>query len=274
MAFASDVRRQTSDRSNGTPNHGRVALHFVQGNLRVLFFVSLWVDNRGNSNQETTMSSRTIQVDETLHQYILDNSLREPELLQRLREETAQMPESNMQISPEQGQFMQLLLSLMGARRVIEVGTFTGYSALVMAQVLPEDGRIVACDLSDEWTAIARRYWQQAGVEEKVDLRIAPASGTLAGMIEAGESGDYDFAFIDADKTGYRDYYEKCLRLLRPGGLLAVDNTLWNGSVADPDNNKEDTVAIREFNAALHTDDRVDLSLVPIGDGLTLARKR
>jgi predicted O-methyltransferase YrrM len=191
-----------------------------------------------------------------------------------LRAETAAHPRAGMQISPEQGQFMQLLLKLIGARRVVEVGVFTGYSSLAMALALPGDGRILACDISDEYTAIARRHWAEAGVTHKLELVIAPALATLEARLAAGEAGSYDFAFIDADKGGYHDYYERLLELLRPGGLIAVDNTLWSGAVADPADRSPDTVALREFNARLHADERVDLSLVPIGDGLTLARRR
>ena len=220
------------------------------------------------------MSNQTIQITPALHQYLLDVSLREPDILRRLREETASLPEHNMQIAPEQGQFMQMLLRLMDARRCIEVGTFTGYSTLSMALALPEDGKVLACDVSREWTDIGRRYWQEAGVAGRVDLRIAPAADTLVGLLEAGEAGQWDFAFIDADKTGYETYFEHCLTLLRPGGLIAIDNTLWGGSVIDENRNDEDTGAIRAFNRSLHEDGRVTLSLVPIGDGLTLARKR
>jgi predicted O-methyltransferase YrrM len=179
-----------------------------------------------------------------------------------------------MQISPEQGQFMFLLLRLIGATRCLEIGVFTGYSSLVTALALPEDGRIVACDVSEEWTAVARRYWREAGVEPKIDLRIAPALETLDRLVEAGETGRFDFAFIDADKESYLSYYERVLQLLRPGGLLAVDNVLWSGRVADPEVSDADTAALRHFNESLHRDERIDLSLVPIGDGLTLARKR
>lgn len=220
------------------------------------------------------MSNRTTPLTAELHQYLLDVSVREPDILRRLREETAELPERNMQIAPEQGQFMQLLLKMLGARRCIEIGTFTGYSALAMALALPEDGEITCCDVSKEWTDIAQRYWREADVTAKINLSIAPAAETLSTLISAGRAGQYDFAFIDADKTGYRTYYEKCVELLRPGGVVAVDNTLWNGSVIDDDNQSEDTLAIRRFNLALHEDERVDLSLVPIGDGLTLARKR
>ena len=220
------------------------------------------------------MSRRTIPLTDSLHEYLLSVSLREPPLLRALREETASDPSANMQIAPEQGQFMALLVQLMGARRCLEIGVFTGYSSLVTALALPDDGRIVACAVSEGWTTIARRHWRAAGVAHKVDLRLAPALETLDALIAAGEEGRFDFAFIDADKENYGHYFERVLRLLRPGGLVAVDNTLWSGRVADPENAEADTVAMRHFNERLHSDARVDLSLVPIGDGLTLARKR
>jgi predicted O-methyltransferase YrrM len=220
------------------------------------------------------MSNRSIELTETLYDYLLAVSLREPQVLRALREETLRMSQRSMQISPEQGQFMALLTRLAGATRCLEIGVFTGYSSLVTALALPDDGRIVACDVSEEWTAVARRYWREAGVEHKIDLRLAPARQTLDELLAAGEAGRYDLAFIDADKTGYGDCYERCLRLLRPGGLVVVDNTLWSGRVADPAVDDADTRALRDFNEHLHRDDRVDLSLVPIGDGLTLARKR
>ncbi len=220
------------------------------------------------------MSRRSIQLTDSLHEYLLSVSLREPEILRRLREETAPDPSARMQISPEQGQFMSLLVRLMDARRCLEVGVFTGYSSLAVALAMPDDGRIVACDVSERWTAVARRYWAAAGVGHKVDLRIAPAMETLDALIAAGEAGRWDFAFLDADKENYVGYYERALTLLRPGGLLVADNTLWSGRVADPENAEAETVALRHFNELLHHDERVDLSLVPIGDGLTLARKR
>jgi predicted O-methyltransferase YrrM len=220
------------------------------------------------------MSNRTISLTDELYEYLLQASLREPAVLQALREETARLNHHSMQIAPEQGQFMALLARLAGARRCIEVGVFTGYSSLATALALPDDGRIVACDVSEEWTAVARRYWRQAGVEHKIDLRLGPALETLDAMLAAGERERYDLAFLDAEKTEYRGYYERCLELLRRGGLIVVDNTLWDGRVADPSVDDEDTVAIRRFNESLHRDERIDLSLVPIGDGLTLARKR
>lgn len=220
------------------------------------------------------MSNRTISMTDKLYDYLLRVSLREPALLKRLREETAKHPRHGMQISPEQGQFMQLLVRLSGAKRCIEVGVFTGYSSLAVALALPDEGRIIACDVSEEYTAIARRYWHEAGVERKIELRLAPATETLDKLLNHGEAGRYDFAFIDADKVNYRHYFERILKLLRPGGFVAVDNVLWSGSVIDRKDNSEDTVAIREFNQLLHADQRVELSMVPIGDGLTLARKR
>jgi predicted O-methyltransferase YrrM len=219
------------------------------------------------------MSNRSIGLEPALYDYLLSASLREPAALARLRAETAGHPRVNMQIAPEQGQFMALLVKLTGAKRCIEVGVFTGYSSLAVALALPPTGRIVACDVSEEYTQIARRHWEAAGVAGRIDLRIAPALETLDGLLAAGDGG-YDFAFIDADKGAYADYYERLLALLRPGGLIAVDNTLWDGDVADAANQEPDTVAIRAFNEKLRDDERVDLSLVPIGDGLTLARKR
>jgi len=220
------------------------------------------------------MSNRTISMSDQLYDYVLKVSLREPPILKRLREETAKHPKHGMQISPEQGQFMRMLVRVMGASRCIEVGVFTGYSSLSVALALPDEGRIIACDVSEEYTAVARRYWTEAGVERKIDLRLGPALETLDAMLKHGEAGRYDFAFIDADKTNYLNYYERLIKLLRPGGLMAVDNVLWSGSVIDKKDKSVDTVAIRKFNEALHADSRIELSLVPIGDGLTLARKR
>ncbi|MGD2045845.1 MAG: class I SAM-dependent methyltransferase [Gemmatimonadota bacterium] len=220
------------------------------------------------------MTRRTTNLSDELQRYLLDVSLRDRDVLRRLRHETAHLERSNMQIGADQGQLMGLLLELIEARRVLEVGTFTGYSALAMALALPEDGSIVACDVSEEWTSIGRRYWEEAGVADKIDLRLAPAAETLQSLLDEGAEGTFDFAFIDADKSGYDTYYELALRLLRPGGLVAVDNTLWEGKVADPAETDEDTEAIRAFNLKVHDDERVSLSLVPIGDGLTLLRKR
>lgn len=220
------------------------------------------------------MSTRSIQLTDPLYDYLLAVSLRETDLQRRLREETAANPMSRMQISPEQGQFMALLARLIGARRCIEVGVFTGYSSLAVALALPADGSIVACDVSEEWTAVARRYWAEAGVAARIDLRLAPALETLDSLLADGGQGSFDLAFIDADKTNYLAYYERVFELLRPGGLVVVDNTLWSGRVADPAVVDEDTVALRHFNECLHRDQRVDLSLLPVGDGLTLARRR
>ena len=220
------------------------------------------------------MSRHTINVSDALNRYILEHSVREHPVLAELREATAGMPHAGMQISPEQGQLMQLLVKMSGARRTIEVGVFTGYSALAVALALPPEGRVVACDVSEEWTSVGRRFWQKAGVAGKVDLRIRPAVETLDAMLAAGEAGGYDFAFIDADKGNYLTYYERCLKLVRTGGLIAVDNTLWNGWVAEASHDEDDTRAIRAFNDKVHRDERVDASLVPIGDGMTLARKR
>jgi caffeoyl-CoA O-methyltransferase len=220
------------------------------------------------------MTNRSISLTDSLYEYLLAVSLREPGLLRRLREETARLPNARMQIAPEQGQFMALLVRLIGARRCLEVGVFTGYSSLAVALALPDDGRIVACDVSEEWTAVARRYWAEAGVGHKIDLRLAPALETLEALLSAGEAGSFDFAFLDADKENYPAYYEHLLELVRAGGLIVADNTLWSGRVADPANAEASTFALRRFNETLHVDDRVDLSLVPVGDGLTLARKR
>ena len=221
------------------------------------------------------MSNKTITVDDGLYEYILKVSLREPAILRRLREETAAMPEHNMQISPEQGQFMGLLVKLMGAHRCLEIGTFTGYSSLAVALALDDDGTLLALDTSDEYTAVARRYWDEAGVADKVTLKLAPAIETLDEMLDADDQRHtYDFVFIDADKTNYDNYYERCLQLVRTGGLIAFDNTLQDGRVADPTNDDENVVAIRELNEKLYADERIELSLLPIADGLTLCRKK
>lgn len=219
------------------------------------------------------MSNRSIGLDDKLYDYLLSVSLREPELLARLRAETAEDPQASMQVSPEQGQFMALLVGLIGARTALEIGVFTGYSALRVALALPDDGSIVACDVDERWTSIGRRYWKEAGVEDKIDLRIAPAVETLEQLVDEGRTGSFDFAFIDADKEHYAEYYERCLMLVRSRGLIAIDNTLWSGAVADAADNGDDTLAIRAFNQHVYADDRVTMSLLPIGDGLTLAVK-
>ena len=219
------------------------------------------------------MTNRILPLDDTLYRYVLDHSLREHPAQAALREATARHRHAGMQISPEQGQLMALLVRLLGARRTIEVGVFTGYSALAVALALPPDGRVLACDISDEYTRIGKPYWEQAGVADKIDLQLAPALATLDARLAAGEAGQYDFAFIDADKSAYDGYYERCLRLLRTGGLVMIDNTLWGGAVAKPARDA-DTTALQALNDKLHRDERVDLSLLPFSDGVTLARKR
>ncbi len=219
------------------------------------------------------MSNQTIFLDQPLYQYLLSVSLREPPLLARLREETATLDHGAMQIAPEQGQLMGLLVRLMGARRIVEVGSFTGYSALCLASALPDDGELICCDLSQEWTTIARRYWQEAGVADRIDLRIGHALETLD-VLAQERPQQFDLVFIDADKENYDAYYERALALLRPGGLVLIDNTLWGGSVVQPEDQTPATRAIRALNQRLLSDDRVDLSLLPVGDGLTLAQRR
>lgn len=219
------------------------------------------------------MTNRTLNLDDNLYRYLVETSVREHPVLAELRTANVMHPRASMQIAPEQGQFMAMLVRLIGARRTIEVGVFTGYSALSVALALPDEGRVVACDINPEYTNLALGYWQKAGVAHKIDLRIAPAQETLDTLIAQGEAGNFDFAFIDADKTAYDVYYERCLTLIRPGGLIAVDNVLWNGLVAQPATD-DDTAALQAFNRKLLGDERVDLSMVPVGDGLTLARKR
>lgn len=219
------------------------------------------------------MSRRTIILHDTLYLYLLDHSVHEHPEQRALREATRTHPHAGLQISPEQGQLMSLLVKLIGARRTIEIGTFTGYSALTVALALPPDGKLLACDISAEYTAIGKPYWRRAGVADRIELVIAPALATLDARIAAGEAGSYDFAFIDADKTGYDAYYERCLRLVRQGGLIAFDNTLWSGAVAEPARD-DDTRALQALNDRLYADERIDMAMVPIGDGLTLARKR
>jgi predicted O-methyltransferase YrrM len=215
-----------------------------------------------------------LTINDALWEYMRGVTLREPELLRRLREETAAYPNSSFQISAEQGQFMALLMHLIRARRTIEIGVYTGYSALAVALALPADGRIIACDINDEWTSVARRYWREAGVDRKIDLRLGPALATLDHLIASGQGNQFDFVFIDADKTNYANYYERALVLLRPGGLVGVDNVLWYGRVIDASFDDPDTLAIRAFNAQLKNDDRVWLSMLPVRDGLTLACKK
>ena len=217
--------------------------------------------------------SRMFRITEEVIAYVGRVGAREHPALRRCREETAQMPMANMQIAPEQGAFLALLVKILGARRTLEIGTFTGYSALSVALALPEAGQVVALDVSKEFTDRARAYWTEAGMESRIDLRLGPARDSLDRMIEAGE-GLFDFAFIDADKSGYDSYYERSLRLLRPGGVIALDNMLWSGAVADPAINDEDTRALRALNEKVHADERVDMALATIADGVMLARKR
>ncbi len=220
------------------------------------------------------MGKKTLDLNDRLYEYMLSVSLRETALQKTLREETDRLSMGMMQISSDQGQFMAMLIRLTGAKRALEIGTFTGYSTLAVAAALPEDGHLVACDISEEWTAIAQHYWREAGISHKIDLRLAPALTTLAGLKIESDADYFDFAFIDADKLNQLAYYEHSLRLVKPGGLIAIDNVLWGGSVADPVNQSEDTQAIRDFNKFVHQDQRVEITLVPIGDGLTLAWKK
>jgi len=219
------------------------------------------------------MANRTLNLDDSLYAYVLAHSLREHPAQTALREATKAHPHAAMQIGPEQGQFMALLVRLIGARRTIEIGVFTGYSALSVALALPADGYVLACDISDEYTRIGKPYWEAAGVAHKIHLTLAPARSTLDARLANGDANAFDFAFIDADKTGYDDYYERCLALVRPGGLIAIDNVLWSGAVARPATTA-DTSALQALNDKLHRDERIDVSLLPLGDGLTLARKR
>ena len=220
------------------------------------------------------MGRETLQLSDAISQYLQDHSLRESDVLRRLRDETATLKEARMQLSPEQGQLLTFLVELTCASKAIEVGTFTVYSALCVASALPIDGKLVACDVSEQWTAIGRRYWQEAGVENKIDLRIAPAIETLKDLVVSGETGSFDFALIDADKENYGLYYKQIFELLRIGGLMLIDNVLWGGKVADPAISDPSTVAIRAFNREVYQDNRVSLSMLPIGDGMTLVRKR
>ncbi|MCX7594365.1 MAG: class I SAM-dependent methyltransferase [Fischerella sp.] len=219
------------------------------------------------------MANKTLGLEKHLYDYLLSVSLREPEVLTKLRQETAQHPMAVMQIAPEQGQLMALLVKLIGAKKTLDIGVFTGYSSLVVALALPPDGKVIACDVDEEYTSIARRYWQQAGVANKIELHIAPAVETLEKLLAAGETETFDFAFIDADKSNYDLYYELALQLVRRGGLIAIDNVLWSGQVADPQVQDLRTNKIRALNQKLHQDQRVTISILPIADGLTLAMK-
>ncbi len=220
------------------------------------------------------MSRNNLRIDDALEAYLEALQPDEPAVLARLREETSRLEAAPMQIGRDQGRFMTLLLCCLGARRTIEVGVFTGYSTLITALALPNTGRIVACDINREWTNVALRYWREAGVADKIDLRIGPAADTLDAMLAGGKGESYDFAFIDADKPGYDGYYERCLALLRPGGVIAIDNALWGGSVANSAKNSEDTQAIRALNEKISRDPRVEAYLAPVGDGVHLAWKR
>lgn len=219
------------------------------------------------------MFKNAFGLNDALYEYMLSHSLREPADLAKLREETAQHKQARMQISPEQGQFMSMLLRLMRAQRVLEVGVFTGYSSLCFALALPKGGQIVACDISEEYTAIARQHWEQAGVADKIDLRIAPAIETLDQLLEQGQAETFDFVFIDADKGNYGHYYDRSIQLIRPGGLIVIDNVLWSGRVADPQSNDKIVQTMRQFNEKVGADPRVQVSILPLGDGLTLALK-
>ena len=220
------------------------------------------------------MSRKSLRIDDALEAYLAALLPEEPAVLARLREETSRLEAASMQIGRDQGRFMTLLLCCLGARRTIEVGVFTGYSTLITALALPNTGRIVACDINRQWTEIALRYWREAGVADKIDLRIGPAADTLDTMLAGGNGESYDFVFIDADKPGYDYYYERCLALLRPGGVIAIDNALWGGSVANSAKNSEDTQAIRALNEKISRDPRVEAYLAPLGDGVHLAWKR
>lgn len=220
------------------------------------------------------MANDKTYLPEDLYHYLTSVSVREPGVLKKLREETEKLPMGGMQSPPEHGQFLALLVQLMGARRTLEIGVFTGYSSLAVALALPNDGRILACDVSEEYTSVARRYWKEAGVDHMIDLRLKPALETLKELIEQRQHSRFDFAFIDADKANYEGYYEYAMELVRPGGLIAIDNVLWHGKVIDPEANDADTVAIRALNKKLLNDTRINLSMVPISDGLTLCYKR
>ncbi|MCW5941622.1 MAG: class I SAM-dependent methyltransferase [Fimbriimonadaceae bacterium] len=222
----------------------------------------------------TPPRSKSILFDDAFYAYLVDHWVREPDLLRRLREETDAMPNAGMQIGPEQGQLMGLLVKLLGARRCLEVGVFTGYSSLAVALAMPSDGCIVACDVSDEYTSVARRYWAEAGVADRIALHLGPAVETLRTLLEQGQAGTYDFAFVDANKGDYDAYYEMGLKLLRPGGAMLIDNVFWHGRVLDEADQSDDVRAIRDLNAKVRADERVDLAVVPICDGVTLVRKR
>lgn len=220
------------------------------------------------------MSTTSIGLPPELGRYLLEHGVREPALLARLRDETAGLPEHNMQVAPEQGALLAMLVRLTGARRCIELGTFTGYSSLSVAMAMPADGKLTCCDVSEEWTSVARRYWSEAGVADRIELRLGDAVATLDELLEGGATGTFDFAFVDADKSQYPDYHERLLRLLRQGGLIVYDNVFWDGQILDPNARDADTEGVRRLNDRLATDERVDISMIPVADGLTLARKR
>jgi O-methyltransferase len=220
------------------------------------------------------MSSKTLFMPDRVHAYVVAHSVRETAAQRALRVATSRIPGAGMQISPEQGALMQVLVRMLGVKRYLEIGTFTGYSALCVALAMPAGGRLVCCDLSEEWTSLARKFWRKARVDSKIELRLAPALETLDALLREGQAGRYDLAFIDADKRNYQNYFDRCMRLVRRGGVIAIDNTLWSGHVADLRRRDPDTRAIRSFNQRLHRDKRIDVALVPIGDGLTLAYKR
>ena len=219
------------------------------------------------------MSSEILSYTSNLRQYVWQYGLREHPALKELRTETEKLPSSMMQICPEQGALMGNLIRLIAAKKTIEVGTYTGYSAMTVALALPDDGEVVACDVSEEWTSVAKKAWEKAGIANKIDLQLAPASNTLDALLEEGKEGSFDFAFIDADKTNYQIYYELCLKLIRQGGVIVIDNVLWGGAVTDSNRNDADTEAIRELNQFIATDERVSISMIPVGDGLTIAVK-
>jgi len=223
---------------------------------------------------ESNKPNKFTALNESLYDYLIKHSVREPELLSKLREETSRLEMGIMQISPEQGQFLSLLVKLLNVKKALEIGVFTGYSSLSVAMCLPEDGQLVACDNNKEWTDIAQRYWLQAGIDKKIQLRLGSARKTLQDLVDSGEQHKFDFAFIDADKTNYKDYYELCLILVKPGGVILIDNVLWGGAVADGSDKSDDTQSIRELNEFIHHDIRVDISMLPVADGLTLVRPR
>lgn len=217
---------------------------------------------------------KTINLATDMYEYLLSVSLRESEVLRDLRDETAQQTLARMQIAPDQGQLLSMLVRLSGAQRALEIGVFTGYSSICIAQALPDEGQLIACDINAEWTDIARKYWSQAGLGDRIELRLAPAMQSLKHLLDMGEQSSFDFAFIDADKENYLGYYEACLQLVRPGGLICIDNVLWSGKVLESDTSDEETRAIQQLNQHVHTDERVDVVMLAVADGITLALKK